>query len=117
MGAGKLDITVRRGAAFSLALILQVSDAAPINLTGYTFSAKIRDKDPSYASSTTVLATMTVTAVDLSVGKINLSLTAAQTTLIPIGYKAGIWDILGTPSGGDPSPLVEGTVSIYSGAT
>lgn len=66
---GQLDLQLVLGDTFSTILTFSVSGVA-LNLTGYTFVA--------YAGS----LAMTVTAVSLVAGQINISLTSAQTAAL-----------------------------------
>lgn len=80
MSAGKLDLTVEQGANFLLSA--QIKDAAgvPIDLTGCTFSGKIR----AYAGAPTSVATFTIALnPDPSNSWIDVSLTPTETSAIP----------------------------------
>lgn len=71
---GSLDLAFRRGDEY--ARLLDFS----IDLTGYTFAASIRSR-----LTGAVVATPTITAVNLAAGQINLSLTELQTSSLAVG--------------------------------
>lgn len=71
---GRLDLALRRGDEF--ASLLDFS----IDLTGYTFTASVRSR-----LTGAVVATPTITAVNLALGQINLALTELQTSSLAVG--------------------------------
>jgi hypothetical protein len=71
MPAGVYDIYIEQGATFTLAI-----DVAGLNLSGYSGRGQIRSK----ANSSEILAPLTVT---IAGSVVNISLTAAQTALLP----------------------------------
>jgi len=97
------DITIEQGATFQLPLTLQAQSSSVnptlinMNLTGYTAKSQVRD----FYNNTNVLAEMTIdfgsagsgltTGSVSSSGSIVLSLTAAQTALMP--YMRAVWDM------------------------
>jgi hypothetical protein len=73
---GVLNVSFTRGADWSL--LVDFSD--PASLVGYTFTAGL------YSTITGALVqAVTVASVNLSVGQINLSLTASQTASLAAG--------------------------------
>ena len=72
---------VYQGDTYNLPTTLTYSDtnATPIDITGWTFSSEIRP----YAGSPDLIGSFTVTVVDAAAGKINLSLSPAQTLALP----------------------------------
>jgi hypothetical protein len=103
MPAGKYDITIDQGATFELPLTLQVplsvSDPTlvPMDLTGYTCRAQIRDfyNNPSVLAEFGVnfgsSSSGVVTGSAGSSGSVVLSLTASQTASMP--YIRAVWDM------------------------
>jgi len=97
MPAANYNLTIEQGATFSLPLqFLQSDGVTPVNLTGYTFAAKLRLS----ASDPNVLATFTTTVTPLT-GSVVLSLTATETaglTVEPSGtavrkITTAAWDL------------------------
>lgn len=82
---GELNITVAQGDDFSLALDFD------IDLTGYTFVAKVK------MSADEELIAMSVTETDLSAGQITLVLTDTQTAEIVVATHK--WFLVWTTSG------------------
>jgi len=95
---GRLDLAFRRGDDFGTLVDFSVS------LAGHTFAAVI----VSAVTGATV-ATPTVTAVDLSAGQLNVSLTDVQTSSLAAGtYK---WRLTWT-SGSTTRTALEGYVEV-----
>lgn len=95
---GRLDLAFRRGDDYGTLVDFSVS------LTGYTFSASI-------TSTTTgdVVATPSVTDVDLAAGQVNVSLTDVQTSSLAAGtYR---WRLTWT-SGPTTRTALEGFVEV-----
>lgn len=91
---------------------VQVKDTlgTPRNLTNYTFAAQMRR---SFSSSTAT--TFTVTAVDLSIGRISLTLTNAVTSTLKAGNY--VFDIEMTDPSGKKTRILEGQISVFSEVT
>jgi hypothetical protein len=109
MAVPAVNLTIEKGADFSTALKIK-TDGSVIDLTGYTFAAKMR-KHP--AAST--YYTFSVSALPpLSSGVVRLQMTEITTSQIPVGRY--IWDLLITISGvttkaAKGTVIVEGTAS------
>jgi len=100
MAAGTLDIVIEQGATFKRVLSLTDNTLPfpnPIDLTGCTARAQLRDK-----TSNTVSYTLTCTVTDDVGGVIEVVMTAANTALIPsavqdkVGRKIDrdyVWDL------------------------
>ena len=109
MAVPVVNLTIEKGADFSTSLKLK-TDGAVIDLTGYTFAAKMR-KHP--AAST--YYTFTVTALSpLSSGIVKLTMTDTTTSAIPVGRY--MWDLLITLSG-TTTKAVKGTVIVEGTAS
>lgn len=73
---GRLNVSFTRGADWSLLL----NFADPASIVGYTFTSGL------YSTITgQLLQAITCTVVDAGLGKVNLSLSAAQTSLLQAG--------------------------------
>lgn len=92
---GTLNVVVKQGQAVSQLLDFSIS------LTGYTFSAEI----VSAVTFATVSA-LTVTAVNLGTGQVNVGLSAASAANVAAGTY--LWRLVWTPSGGDARTALEG---------
>jgi len=109
MAVPAVNLTIEKGADFSTALKLK-TDGGSINLTGYTFSCKLRKHS---ASST--YYTFNVTALaPLTSGVVKLELSDTTTSQIPPGRY--IWDLLITYSG-ITTKAVKGTVIVEGSAS
>lgn len=85
-----------------------------INLTGYTFESwltKVVSMSGGYVVSTLQIAEFTRTNVNLSTGKINLSLDSTVTGALELGEKYR-WYFRMTPSGGGPKTALTGAVDV-----
>lgn len=74
---GRLDLAFRRGDAFSTMVDFSIS------LVGKTLTSQIRS-----AVNNALVVSPTITAVDLSLGKVNLSLSVEQTQAMAAGSYA-----------------------------
>lgn len=109
MAVAAVNLTIEKGTDFSQALKLK-TDGSVINLTGYTFSAKMR----KHAAATTYY-TFTVTALaPASNGVVRLEMTDTTTSSIPAGRY--IWDLLITISG-VTTKAIKGTVIVEGTAS
>lgn len=88
--AGKLDIEFTKGDDYSNVVTLTTcvgTTSTPINITGRTYTAKVR----RVASQTTADAVFTCTVTNAVAGEVTIYLTSAQTNLLnPADYK---WDL------------------------
>lgn len=94
--AGKLDIEITKGDSYSNEITFETCTnnvVAPINITGRTYSAKIR----RVATQTTPDATFTCTVINGVAGQLTIYLTDTQTnSLSPADYR---WDLQENASG------------------
>jgi len=104
-------IEIIEGSAFVLPLTLE-SDTGRLNLTGYKLTAQIRE---DYEQTSPVIIALTAVMVDSARGRVNLSLTAKQTTKLfqgalhprtPVGY----YDLIATSPTGARKYLLGGQV-------
>lgn len=103
--AGYLPLTIDQNAKFDRTYTYKI-DSVLVDLTGYTGKAQIRDTNGA------LLVSFTIT-LGGSLGTIRLQLALAQC----LALKSGVWDLLLTPSGGEPSRLLEGPIAISEGVT
>lgn len=82
MAAGKLNLNIEQGATFFKTFTLKDSLGVEINLTGYTFSGKIRQRyDAPSVVATFTCAVLNQTSFE---GQFTITLTAAETAAIPV---------------------------------
>jgi hypothetical protein len=92
MSVQVVNLSIEKGADFSLSLKLK-SNGAPINLTGYSFSAKMKKH---YNSQTSY--PFTVTALNpLTSGNVTIGMASTVTSTIPSGRY--VYDVLVTNPG------------------
>ena len=109
MAVPAVNLTIEKGADFVITFKVK-SDGAAINLTGYTFSCKMR-KHPTASTS----YSFTVTALSpASSGVVKLEMSKVTTSAIPVGRY--IWDLLIT-SGGTTTKAIKGTVIVEGTAS
>lgn len=105
--AGRYDVTVDAGATFSTVFTYKDANGVPIDLTGYTAQAMLRDDPYSQAA-----AALTLTpTIDGPNGTVTLAMTAAETSTLTLDRY--VYAIELTASGGEPViRLVEGTMTM-----
>jgi hypothetical protein len=113
MDAGKVNLTIAKKASFDYTFyVLDVynpkllpNDPAqtPVNLTGCTGTAKVKDKIGG-----TVLATFTVTFPNAALGEVLLHLDASVTSAL--SFTKGVWDIFIAFPSGKVEKYLEGNV-------
>jgi len=108
MAVPAVNLTIDKGVTFSTSIKVK-QDGAPINLTGYTFAAKMRKH---YDAST--YHTFTVTSPSPTQGLVSLSMTKITTASIPVGRY--VYDLIITTSG-TTTKVVEGTVIVKGTAS
>lgn len=109
MAVAAVNLTIEKGADFSTSLKLK-TDGAVVDLTGYTFTAKMK-KHPD----ATTYYTFSVTALTpLSAGVVKLQMSYATTTQIATGRY--IWDLIITASG-IKTKAVKGSVIVQGSAS
>lgn len=104
---GKYDITIYQGGTFKLDLQYKDSNSTPVNMSGYTVTAKLYNRNGD-----TELATFTDTFTNQSDGKFQISLTPAVTSGIT---EQGQYDILVEEPGGDKYFLLQGNAFLDIG--
>lgn len=109
MTAATYHITVEQHQDFSRAFQIAI-DSTPVNVTGYTFEAQIRERIQSSTAWT-----FTTSVVDELLGEINLGLADTVTATIPAGEYP--WDLVMTRDDGVKIRLLEGTATVKGGVT
>ena len=97
------DFILRQGSTWVLDIQVMNPDSpsVPLVITSYTIGCQFRETP----ESTTVLATPTAAILDATLGKIRLSLTAAQTAALTRNF---VYDVEITSPGGVVTAVLEG---------
>lgn len=112
MAAGKYNMLVQQGATYNQSITLKnAANTAPINITGCTVAAQIREQ---YTDATPVATFATNIPVGTD-GVIQISLTPTQTSAITI--ERGVYDIEITYPGGTKDRILQGNVVISKEVT
>ncbi len=113
MAAGILDITIEQGATFSRTINYTDSEGEPIDLTGCTIAAQIRQ---SFSSSTAYAFTMTLT--DAAEGEFTWVMSATNTALINATAKAKwVYDVEITYPSGIVERILQGSCDVSQQVT
>jgi hypothetical protein len=104
------NFALDQGSDFEAQVQVKDTFGTPRNLTNFTFAAQMRR---AFTSSTAT--TFTVSPVDLSVGRIGLTLTNAVTS----GLKAGnyVFDVEMTDPAGKKTRILEGQITVFAEVT
>lgn len=106
------NLIVNSGADFNQYFTLEGSNAnTSYDLTGYTVAAQMR----KWAGSSTAIAFTATIESPSNLGKIELSLTAAQTTNLKPGRY--VYDVVITDQYGIKYRVIEGMVLVTEGVT
>ncbi len=112
--AGKLNLRIVRGSTFDQTLTYKDADGDPIDLTGATARAQVREE----VDSSTILVTLTTENGGLTLGggagTIRLQISAVATALLD--FSGGVWDLELVMSG-VTIPLLAGAVSLVLDVT
>jgi hypothetical protein len=114
--AKKLDITIEKGATFSLRLTRRNPDSTPLDLTGCTARMQIRQ---SVAAPEVLLELTTVNGkivIDGPAGTIDLEISATETAAL-VATKPGRYDLEVVDALGKVKRLVEGSVGFSAEVT
>jgi hypothetical protein len=111
-----LDLLIRQGATFGPhEVTLTDAQAAPIDITGSTFSAQIRK---TYNAST-IDATFTFAITNAAQGKFTFTLSNTVTAALTAGadefdpLSQYVWDLEMTSASGRVTPLFYGAVRVF----
>lgn len=102
-----VDFFIEQGVDYENIITVNDSGGSPRNLTGYTVASQIRK---GYGSTTSYPFTAGLFGNDPTTGRIIISLTNAQTSVIPAGRY--VYDIELTSAAGKKSRVIEGIVTI-----
>jgi len=108
MAVPAVNLTIDKGVTFSTSIKVK-QDGAPINLTGYTLSAKMRKH---YDAST--YYTFTTVSPSPNLGLVNIGMASTITSTIPVGRY--VYDLIITSSG-TTTKVVEGTIIVKGTAS
>jgi hypothetical protein len=109
MAAAVYNITIDAEADFGRAF--QVSESGvPVDVTGYTFAAQIREHFHSTAKTE-----FTTNITNAATGLFTIGLTVAQTTGLTSGKQ--YYDIVMTDAGGNKTRLLQGDALVAWGIT
>ena len=104
MPAAVYNLTVEQGVDFAKNLYLTTASALPVNLTGRTYKAEIRQLPGG-----SVATAFTVTVPSAAGGQIQMALSASATLAVPTA--GGKYDLLEN-NAGTYTRLIEGTVTV-----
>lgn len=110
MAAGTYNLTVEQGVDLTLQVNVQDGNGATYSLAGSTAAAQIRD---DYNGA--LLASFTVTTSTGTTGRLDLALSAATASQLPLS--GGKWDLLLTTSAGVKVRLLNGSVTVSGEVT
>lgn len=111
MAAGKYNLSIESGTTWELSLSVDSTAGTDMDLTGYTFAAKIAK---SYYDDAPV--SMTATVLSATAGTFKLQLSAAQTSALDSSIEY-VYDVEMTTSAGVVTRLIQGRASISEGVT
>lgn len=116
-----LDLDIKQGADFGPHVVtLTNPDGTPVNLTGATISAQIRQ--PANRGGA-LIATITCEMVDAVAGKFRFFIPGATTATMPTSNGANTafgrfpWDMRMIDATARPLPLFYGTANVYDRVT
>ena len=101
------NIYIDAGADYTTTVTVSDSSGSALNLTGYSAAAQIRK---TYESSAATVSFTVAFNSDRTTGKIDISLTGAQTAAISSGRY--VYDVLITSGASAKTRVVEGIVTI-----
>lgn len=107
-----LNLSILQGETYTLAMTWNI-DAAPVNLTGYTARMQLRARRDSTATLVSLTSSSGI-ALGGSAGTITVTLTATQTSALPVG--SAVYD-LELVNGATVRRLLEGTVLVSGEVT
>ena len=111
MSAITINLVIEQGTDFSATFTIKNSDAAAVNLLGFTAEAKLKT---SYYTSSAAIP-FTVTFEDRSKGIIKISLTDTVTTALKA--RRYVYDLVLTSASGVKTRFIEGIATVTPGVT
>ena len=110
MSAGELDLEIEQGTTFLSTVTLQNDDLTPVDLTGFSLKAQIRETP----NNAILAAEFTIDNPSPATGSFDIYLTPTQTSAIKAHGKSAkdkaryVWDIELTDGAGRVSRLLQG---------
>lgn len=104
------DLTVVRGDTETIVVTLTTDGSTPIDVTGRTYRAQIRQSP----DSRTIKASFTCTVTDGSNGVVTCVMSAEDSAALPVGI--AYWDLEETASG-VVTTIMSGTVTVLADVT
>lgn len=112
--AARLDLYIEQGTTFEIPIIYK-QDGLPVDLTGVTAHAQLREKVSSLVPLVDLASPDNGLVITPAEGKIVMTMTAAQTQALKV-YK-GVWDMLLTFSDGTKVRILNGQFTVSRGVT
>jgi len=110
MAAIPLNLTIEQGVDFEVTLTVRNKNHVPLNLLGYTAVSTLR----KYYTSTDTYS-ITVNFLDRVNGRISLTMTDNQTSLLKEGRY--VYDVVLTSPSSLKTRVIEGSVMVTPGVT
>jgi hypothetical protein len=110
MGAGLFNFPIECGSNTSTTLTLSNRDGTPLNLTGWTFRAQVRDKRDD-----SLLFEPQVTITNPLAGQLVMLVPGSMTKGMP--SVSGKYDLLGIDPAGVPTRIIQGDAPISAAVT
>lgn len=104
------DLTITRGDTETLVVTITTDGSTPVNITGRTYRAQIRQKK----DSTSIAASFTCTVSNGSSGQLTCTLSATLSSALAAGLY--FWDLEETASG-VVSTILAGDVTVLADVT
>jgi hypothetical protein len=104
------DLTLVRGDTETLVVTMTTDGTTPINLSGRTYRAQIRQAQ----DSRTIKASFTCTVTNAANGVVTCVLSAVDSATLPVGL--GFWDLEENASG-VITTVMSGTVTVLADVT
>lgn len=104
------DLTITRGDTETLVVTITTDGSTPVNITGRTYRAQIRQKK----DASTIAASFTCTVSNGSAGQLTCTLSATSSAALSAGLY--FWDLEETASG-VVSTILAGDVTVLADVT
>lgn len=124
MSAGLYNLYIEQGATLSKDCFYQDSNGDPVDLTGMSLEAQIRQTYSDVDILQAILCTIADQSIPANLGKFNISLTSAETAALPVNSAVNFegtptnytWDI-NLDTGSTIIRLMQGAVIVSPGVT
>tara|TARA_B100001996_G_scaffold160824_1_gene122634 strand:+ start:6862 stop:7200 length:339 start_codon:yes stop_codon:yes gene_type:complete len=111
MASAVSNLLIYQGADFNIDFTVENDNGTEFDMTGYSAACKIK----KHYTSSTSQAVSTAILTPVTAGRVQLSLSAAQTTAMKSGRY--VYDVVITAASGLKTRVLEGTVSVLEGVT